>query len=573
VSDSRVVRSGAPTRFTGLVLLAMVTSLVLIAAACGGEAERDILAGSQPTPLDPSPAPSESVLRRAGEVLLFTGTEAPGDLVAVDPATGEERVLVEDLDDVYRARWSADGRWVAFGMAGSLWVVDRALEPRQVFLEPRQVFEGPGLWVWSSTGGRLAVILGSTLSVVDPSTGQTTELASTVGDVTSAPAWSPDGTRIVFGARGGSVYSIDVRTGERSLVVQLPGEHLDSIDGIEWSPDGSRLVIYNDLDPGDGRLFVLNPDGSDIRVLADDVLVFGFDWSPDGSRIAFTEDHGAALRVFVAPADGSTRSLVASLPNNAGNPVWSPDGMQIALGNQNAFLTEDADNLVIDADGSGDPVPIDDLTYESWRGGSYDGADTTTEVGADRSGTFAMLFGEVTFHAARPWDDFWSEPGLFFLGGRPDDWGADSLPVPIIEIRANPLPPVASERACRESSTPPASPASAEELVQAIRSNPDLETTVPVTERVGGIDALRLDVAAVPGASTCPGEDSVSVLSMLQPGGGRVSHGTLGRLHVLDLPGGSARALAILITAREAAFERAVEAAAPVVDSFEFHTG
>jgi Tol biopolymer transport system component len=347
------------------MLVAMATSLVLVAAACGGEAE--------------SPAPSDSVLRRAGEVLLFTGTEAPGDLVAVDPATGEERVLVEDLDDVYRARWSADGRWVAFGMAGSLWVVDRALEPRQVFLEPRRVFEGPRLWVWSSTGGRLAVILGSTLSVVDPSTGQTTELASTVGDVTSAPAWSPDGTRIVFGARGGSVYSVDVRTGERSLVVQLPGEHLDSIDGIEWSPDGSRLVIYNDLDPGDGRLFVLNPDGSDIRVLADDVLVFGFDWSPDGSRIAFTEDHGAALRVFVAPADGSTRSLVASLPNNAGNPVWSPDGSQIALGHQNAFLTEDADNLVIDADGSGDAVPIDDLTYESWRGGSYD-------CGCDRFG-------------------------------------------------------------------------------------------------------------------------------------------------------------------------------------------
>jgi hypothetical protein len=57
MSDSRVVRSGAPTRFTGRVLLAMVTSLVLIAAACGGEAERDILAGSQPNPLDQPPRP------------------------------------------------------------------------------------------------------------------------------------------------------------------------------------------------------------------------------------------------------------------------------------------------------------------------------------------------------------------------------------------------------------------------------------------------------------------------------------------------------------------------------------
>jgi Tol biopolymer transport system component len=344
-----------------------VLALVLATAAFGGLV-RAFLSGPETRPAD-QPSPTGPILRGAGEVLLFTGTEAPGDLVAVDPGTGEERVLVEDVADVSNARWSADGRWVAFEMpTGSLWVVDGTREPRQVFETPSRV-----LWKWSSTGARLAVIRGSTLFVIDPSTGQTTELASTVGDVTSVPAWSPDGTRIVFGARGGSVYSIDVRTGERSRIVQLPGEDLDSIDGIEWSPDGSRLAIYNDLDPGDGVLFVLDLDGSDIRVLADDVFVFGVDWSPDGSQIAFTEDHGAELRVFVAPADGSTRSLVASLPNNgAGNPVWSPDGSQIALGNHYAFLSEDADNLVIDADGSGDAAPLDDLTYESWRGGSYD---------------------------------------------------------------------------------------------------------------------------------------------------------------------------------------------------------
>ncbi len=332
------------------------------------------------TPIDesaPSPAPTESALRRAGEVLLFTGTAevdldhnaVPGDLVAVDPATGEERVLVEDLDDVSYARWSADGRWVAFErgttrgrpIPGSLWVVDGSREPRQVF-------DGPRLWAWSSTGARLAVIHGSSLSVVDPSTGRTTELASTVGDVTLAPAWSPDGTRIVFGARGGSISSVDVRAGEHSRLVQLPGENLDSVDGVEWSPDGSRLLILYDLGTGDRRLVVMNADGSDIAVLAEGEVV-GFDWSPDGSRIAFTE----ALRVFVAPADGSTRSLVASLPNDARTSlVWSPDGSQIALGAGIAFLTEDAPNLVIDADGSGDAVPLDDLTYESWRGGSYD---------------------------------------------------------------------------------------------------------------------------------------------------------------------------------------------------------
>ena len=44
------------------------------------------------------------------------------------------------------------------------------------------------------------------------------------------------------------------------------------------------------------------------------------------------------------------------------------------------------------------------------------------------------------------------------------------------------------------------------------------------------------------------------------------------RLYLVDLPeGSSAQILAIAISAREASFERAVESAAPIVDSIEFH--
>lgn len=45
------------------------------------------------------------------------------------------------------------------------------------------------------------------------------------------------------------------------------------------------------------------------------------------------------------------------------------------------------------------------------------------------------------------------------------------------------------------------------------------------------------------------------------------------RLYLLDLPVGSGRILAIAISAPEASFEHVVEAAEPIVDSFEFHTG
>jgi hypothetical protein len=45
------------------------------------------------------------------------------------------------------------------------------------------------------------------------------------------------------------------------------------------------------------------------------------------------------------------------------------------------------------------------------------------------------------------------------------------------------------------------------------------------------------------------------------------------RLYLVDLPGGSARILSIVISAPESDFESVLEQAAPILDSFEFHSG
>src|ERR687887_1661998 len=230
----------------------LAAAAIAVATFTGVDAIR-----SAPRPADrPTPSPAPGVLRANGNVLSFTGDplqRTPGDLVAVNPETGEERVLVEDLEVVYSASWSADGRWVAYETEGpegiGLWVVSAAQEPRQVAT-------GASMLGWSSTGAELATIrltsplhtniAGSTLSTIDPVTGETTDAGSIpegIGDVTSAPAWSPDLTRFVFGARGGAIYSVDARSGTRSLLVRLPGENLDSVDQILWSPDGGHLAV------------------------------------------------------------------------------------------------------------------------------------------------------------------------------------------------------------------------------------------------------------------------------------------------------------------------------------------
>jgi len=369
------------------VAVALAAAAIAVATVAGFDAIR-----SAPIPAD-RPTPSPGILRSNGEVLNFTDPSgARGDLVAVNPETGEERVLVEDLDRVYSARWSADGRWVAYetrtpeGEGIELWVVGASQEPRQVVA-------GPSTWIWSSTGAELAAIrlrspdsniAGSTLTTIDPATGETTDVGTIperVGDVKSGPTWSPDGTRFVFGTRDGAIYSIDVRSGASSLLMRLPAEHLDSVDQIVWSPDGVHIAAMSDGNPG--GVYVMDADGSNVRVLQDEHSIPGVAWSPDGTRLAYQDDDCCGA-IWAAPTDGSAPTEIGSpLPSSCyllcpSDLIWSPDGSQIAF--RSIWIRGGGDVSVdvsaFDADGQGEAERIDELTYQSWDGGSYHGEYT-----------------------------------------------------------------------------------------------------------------------------------------------------------------------------------------------------
>jgi WD40 repeat protein len=348
--------------------------------------------------------------------MVITYTSDPyesGDLVAQDPATGEVRTVFHSQEPpgeqvIYSAAISGDGRWVAFNVATGckepggpgLWVTNGVDEPRQL-MEPCGVSPNPvdyGHWEWSPSGAQLLVVLGSpdgdSLVLIDPATGDRSNLGQASGHVTSL-AWSPDGSRIAYGtvpvgtgdgsSNGvrGSVYSVDVRSGDHTLLADVIGGVPGGEEGagIRWSPDGSRIAVLSDADTH--TLYVMNADGSERRPLAEGVLVAhtlgspNIVWSPDGTRIAYaTFSRGRdKVRIWNGSPDGSTPALVfdpKSSPGTdteVGGPTWSPDGTQIAF--RYDSHSSRRSYLVVDGDGSGVAHEIDELQYRGWRGGWY----------------------------------------------------------------------------------------------------------------------------------------------------------------------------------------------------------
>ncbi|MBA2633152.1 MAG: hypothetical protein H0U86_09175 [Chloroflexi bacterium] len=112
-------------------------------------------------------------------------------------------------------------------------------------------------------------------------------------------------------------------------------------------------------------------------------------------------------------------------------------------------------------------------------------------------------------------------------------------------------------------------PADADAFAQAIIADPNFETTAPVAARVGGVEAVAIDVALSPGGRVCLAyrTDAQRWIHALEPGK-RL------RLFLVDLPEGmSMRTLAVTIVAPDERFEEVLEEAEPIIDSIEFHPG
>jgi len=146
------------------------------------------------------------------------------------------------------------------------------------------------------------------------------------------PNWSADGKQIRFAVSAGDasrVYAVDPEGKNQHQIGGVPGRN------AVVSPDGTH-VLYATGPWTAVRLFVSSLDGSQPRPLSDgSSVLWNPRWSPDGKSIAFTgRDAQGQLYVATMNADGSERRQVTHLPVAEGNaqvPAWSPDGRQLAF--------------------------------------------------------------------------------------------------------------------------------------------------------------------------------------------------------------------------------------------------
>ncbi|GAB1469385.1 hypothetical protein MASR2M66_02610 [Chloroflexota bacterium] len=234
---------------------------------------------------------------------------------------------------------SADGKWLTVNTPLGVYVYETKTQNEIWFLPLSNHWrvldfspDGEHLAIGAQNGGVL---------VVRVDTGKTLYHIAT--EESGQPDWSPDGMKLLTGAGCEEVRVWDADSGALLQTVQevkcnnvVPG-----MVRAVWSGDGRRIYVNNNYGT------VLAYDAKNYQPLAGyephpPEYSFGLDIIPSPTEDLFALENGLSIAIL----NGRTGEIIKLLEGNRqdiplGEIIWSPDGKQLAAGNNDEVVVWD----------------------------------------------------------------------------------------------------------------------------------------------------------------------------------------------------------------------------------------
>lgn len=257
--------------------------------------------------------------------------------------------------------WSPDGSQLVYSMQGSLWVQDpTTTAARQLTAGPGYDYQPD----WSPDGNSIIFARyhadAVELHLLDIASGQVTRLTDGAA-VNVEPRWSPDGSRIAWVSTASDgrfrIHTGRIEAGKLSgepLVAErrstMPRYYYSEYDhqlSPAWSPDGTELIYVSNPESayGTGGLWRLRPDsGAPAVAIRHEETSWKArpDWSRDGKRVIWSSYEGRQWhQLWITTSTGGGDPIALTYGEfDVTAARWAPDGRSIAYITNESGSTE-----------------------------------------------------------------------------------------------------------------------------------------------------------------------------------------------------------------------------------------
>jgi Tol biopolymer transport system component len=316
----------------------------------------------------PDAAPGAGVIRG---LILASDSEtenSPANIYVVRPDGTGTCYLTNDGNWNRNAGWSYDGTkvvWDVWNATGGIWIMDATGDDKRALTPLPSWAFGPA---FSPDGKHIVyadypagnpgsnALLGIEVYVMSSDGSNKVQLTTTTVNGTTKtsavirwserPAYSPDGTKVVYSStQSGNSEIWDMNadgTNQRQLTFNTDPTGPDA-NFPSFSPDGTKIVFLCGFETLYGNICVMNADGSDRTQLTfnpDDGLQMDEPssdepaWSPDGKSIVFDSNQYdpnlgmRAAETWVMNADGSNQRVLISHMYGEGRNPWRSDPVE-----------------------------------------------------------------------------------------------------------------------------------------------------------------------------------------------------------------------------------------------------